>query len=122
MQHISSHITGRSEKKKDLETGKKGRPTERGEMLRYFMQKLNMTRVRDGLPPLTMGRMGKVLEGIPTQDIYFLRSICDDASKRGDSTSFSKKFWWEINPKNHTEEAKKEQAKAIKKIRNKKYA
>jgi len=99
MQHISSHM-GAPDKKKD-------RATERGELMRYFVQKLNVTRARDGLPPLTMGRMGRSLEAIPTKDLYFLKSVCDDAQKRGDVSSFSKKFWWEINPKNHTEEAKK---------------
>ncbi len=84
---------------------KKDRATERGELMRYFMQKLNMTRARDGLPPMTMGRIGKSLQVIPTQDLYFLKSVCDDASKRGDANSFSKKFWWEISPKNHTKEA-----------------
>lgn len=99
MDHISSHMSGSGKKKKD-------RATERGETMQYFMQKLNAGRARDGMPPLTMGRMGRILVGIPTQDLYFLKSVCDDAAKRGDMTSFSKKFWWEINPKNHTEEAK----------------
>ena len=85
---------------------KKDTATERGELMRYFMKKLNMTRTKDGLGPLTFGRMGRVLQTIPTQDLYFLKSVCDDASKRGDMNSFSKRFWWEINPKNHTEEAK----------------
>ena len=100
MQHIKGHMAGGPEKKKD-------RSTERGEIMQYFMQKLNTNRLRDKLPQLTMGRMGKILQTIPTQDLYFLKSICDDAHTRGDQTSFSKRFWWEINPKNHTEEAKK---------------
>ncbi len=107
MQHISSHLSGGPDKKKS-------KATERGELMRYFMHKLNMTRTRDGLPPITMGRLGRVLVAIPTQDMYFLKSICDDAQKRGDIDSFSKKFWWELNPKNHTEEAKKKQEKETK--------
>lgn len=103
MQHISSHMAGGPEKKKD-------RKTERGELMRYFLQKLNITRGRDGLVPLTMGRIGKALQAIPTKDIYFLKSVCDDSQKRGDINSFSKRFWWEINPKNHTEEAIKARA------------
>ena len=99
MKHIGQHMSSMP-KKKD-------RATERGELLLYFMQKLNMPRGRDGMPPLTIGRMAKTLEGIPTLDLYFLKSICDDAQRRGDIDSFSKKFWWEINPKNHTEEAVK---------------
>ncbi len=93
MQHISSHMSDRG-KKKD-------RASERGEIMQYFVQALNRTRLRDGLVPITMGRMGKILEAIPTKDLYYLRSICDDAEKRGDRNSFSKRFWWEVNPKKH---------------------
>ncbi len=108
MHHIGKHISGA------VRPNKKEKATERGEMMRYFMDKLNMARVRDGLGPLTMGRMGRMLVAIPTQDLYFLKSICDDADKRNGLDGFSKKFWWEINPKNHTPEAKKAQEKLAK--------
>lgn len=75
------------------------RKTERGELLLYFCERLNSGRLRDGLKPIAIGRMGKMLEKIPTKDLYYLKSVCDKAA------NFSKKFWWEINPKNHTEEA-----------------
>lgn len=70
----------------------KTRETERGEMMRYFCIRLNATRGVDGLPPVTMGRMGKLLQEIPTKDLYYLKSICDKAP------NFSKKFWYEMNP------------------------
>lgn len=89
MQHIGSHLSA---------TGKKrGKETERGEMLKYFQTELNRARVRDGLPLISMPRMGKILELIPTKDLYYLRSVCDDTAKRGGE--FSKKFWWEIKPR-----------------------
>ena len=72
--------------------------TERGELLRYFVEKLNITRDRDGLKPLTMGRMGLLLQGIPTQDLYYLKSVGDKAE------NISKKFWWEIKPKDKNKE------------------
>ena len=90
MDHISSHISKVSYKK--------DKATERGELMQYFMERLNTARVRDGL--------GKLFVAIPTKDLYYLKSVCDSAS------DFSKKFWWEINPKNHTPEAK---AAAVKK-------
>lgn len=90
MEHISSHIKGT--------TGRKERATERGELMQYFRDKLNRARVRDGLPELSMPRMGRVLQAIPTKDLYYLKSVCDHAS------DFSKKFWWEINPKKHKKE------------------
>ena len=83
--------------------------------MKYFMGTLNRSRVRDArlpagraLQPLTMPRMGVVLQAIPTQDLYYLKSVCDNAS------DFSKKFWWEVNPKKHTPEAKKKQEQAFK--------
>ncbi|MBX4192015.1 hypothetical protein KW798_00830 [Candidatus Parcubacteria bacterium] len=90
MDHIGSHIE-KSPKKKE-------KATERGEMMQYFLEVLNRSRVRDGLPPLTMPRMGRILQAIPTKDLYYLKRVCDDAKE------FSKKFWWEVNPKKHKAE------------------
>ena len=85
------------------------RETERGELMRFFCAELNRARLRDGLAPIAMGRMGKMLQLIPTKDLYYLKTVCSDA------TNFSKKFWWEIKPKNHTELAKKLAAEKFKK-------
>ena len=74
---------------------KRTRETERGELMRYFCERLNASRLRDAIPPLTMGRMGKLLEKIPTKDLYFLKRVCDDAG------NFSKKFWYELNPEKY---------------------
>jgi len=92
--HISAHIQGLAK------ANKKDRSTERGEMMLFFMDRLNAARVRDGLGKLTMPRMGRILEKIPTKDLYYLKSVCMRAK------DFSKKFWWEIKPENHTPEAK----------------
>ncbi len=89
MKHIGTSL------KRTLQTT---RETERGELLQYFRQRLNIDRTRDGYPPLTMGRMGKTLQQIPTKDLYYLKKVCDD------SKNFSKKFWWELNPKKHEPE------------------
>src|SRR3989338_8823075 len=86
MKHISIHIR---------RAVQKARQTERGELMEYFCKELNASRIRDGLPPISMGRMGKTLEKIPTKDLYYLKRVCDD------SKNFSKKFWWLLNPKNH---------------------
>lgn len=78
------------------ENGKKPTAkTERGELMRFFVRHLNYTRTEDGLPKLTMSRMGKILEGIPTGDLYYLKTVCSRAK------NFSKKFWWEIDPEKH---------------------
>ncbi len=87
MKGIDSYLKGRQGTDKSA--------TERGELMRYFCERLNVSRQEDGLRPITMGRMGKILEAIPTKDLYYLKSVCDQAAH------FSKKFWWEINPKKH---------------------
>ena len=83
--------------------------TERGELMQYFRQRLNVDRADDGFPQLTMARMGKILEKIPTKDLYYLKTVCDSAKH------FSKKFWWELSPEKHTPEALKKSQKKFKK-------
>jgi hypothetical protein len=86
MKHISEGIK---------RTFAKSKETERGELMEFFCHRLNIQRVQDGYSKVTMGRMGKLLEKIPTKDLYYLKSVCEK------SKNFSKKFWWEVNPKNH---------------------
>lgn len=86
MKHIGTHL-----KRAMVKT----RITERGELMRYFLERVNAERVADGYPPMNMARIGKTLEKIPTKDLYYLKRVCDDAQ------NFSKKFWWELNPKKH---------------------
>ncbi len=100
MKHIAANI------KRSISDAKK---TERGELMKYFIGQINPGRVQDSLPPLTMGRMGKILEKIPTKDLYYLKRVCDD------SIHFSKKFWWLLNPKNHTEDTTSSFGQNIKK-------
>lgn len=91
MKHISAHI-----KRKAAAT----RGTERGELMEYFCRMLNRDRIRDGLPKITMGRMGKMLEAIPTKDLYYVKRVCDDAP------NFSKKFWYVLNPEKYNAKQK----------------
>jgi hypothetical protein len=104
MEHIGSHLSkphaSQEQRLPPRPAQRRERMTERGEMMEYFRTKLNASRIEDGLAPLSMPRMGKILEAIPTKDLYYLKSVCEQ------SKHFSKKFWWEINPKNHTPEAK----------------
>ncbi len=88
-----------SEIQKKLQEAKatKSRKTERGELMQFFVRHLNYARQKDGHGPLTMSRMGYILEQIPTKDLYYLKSVCSQAK------NFSKKFWWEIDPKKHSD-------------------
>ena len=99
MRHIGAQLKKSLAKTKD---------TERGELLLYFAGRINPERIRDGYPKITLGRLGKVLQGVPTKDLYYLKRVCDDAQ------NFSKKFWFETNPKKHTPEAKAQQEKLFK--------
>lgn len=83
MKHIKDHLK---------RAYSASRETERGELMRYFCLHLNRARERDGLGPISMGRMGKLLEKIPTKDLYYLKRVCEDAE------NFSKKFWYQLNP------------------------
>ena len=87
MKHIQAHL-------KALTKHQKARATERGELMEYFCSQINAERRRDNFPAITMPHMGKLLEGIPTKDLYYLKRVCNDAK------NFSKKFWWELKPRN----------------------
>ena len=86
MRHIGTHLKTRKQRL---------RVTERGELMRYFCAKLNAPREHDGLPQITMGRMGKMLEQIPTKDLYYIKRVCDEAK------NFSQKFWYLLNPEKY---------------------
>ena len=81
------------------------RATERGEMMRYFSERLNADRRRDGIAPISMGRMGKLIEQIPTKDLYYMKRVCDDAS------NFSKKFWYLLNPEKYEKKSEEKKNK-----------
>jgi hypothetical protein len=112
MQHIKVHM--HDESPQSTKARAKERATERGELMKYFMEQLNVSRKRDGLAPLNMPRMGRLLVAIPTPDLYYLKSVCEQ------SKDFSKKFWWEINPKNHTPAAKAASEKRFAELKKKK--
>ena len=94
MKPLSEMLPDIEKKRAQAPTGRK-RQTERGELMRFFTRHLNLSRARDGHTAVTMPRMGKILEGIPTADLYYLQNVCTKAK------NFSKKFWWEVDPKRH---------------------
>ena len=63
--------------------------------MKYFCERINSDRRNDGMPLITMPRMGKMLEKIPTKDLYYIKSVCDKAQ------NFSKKFWYLLNPEKY---------------------
>ncbi len=92
MQHIGGKL---------VFTASKVRETERGELMKYFCEELNATRLQDGYDKITMPRMGKILESITTKDLYYIKRVCRD------SKSFSKTFRWPLDPSKHGDESGK---------------
>jgi hypothetical protein len=74
----------------------RSRQTERGDLLDEFLRRLNPSRTEKGLRPLTYRRLAYLLTGIPTGDLYALRSKCDDAERRG--YAWGAIFYKEIKP------------------------
>jgi hypothetical protein len=73
---------------------KPSRESERGEMYDYFLSALNPPRLKDGYPPLTHARLGYLLVGVPTKDLYALRSKMESAMNRKHNPG--PVFWKEI--------------------------
>ena len=94
MKRIGEILPDIQKKAAEAPKGRK-RQTERGELMRFFERHLNYSRRNDGLEPITMAHLGSELEGIPTADLYYLKSVCSKAK------NFSKKFWWELDPDKH---------------------
>lgn len=72
------------------------RVTERGQLFDTILSRLNPSRAKKGLPPLTYKRLGFLLTSIPTKDLYALISKCDDAERRG--YPWGAIFYKEIKP------------------------
>jgi hypothetical protein len=69
--------------------------SERGELLTEFLNRITPTWDAERFGKLTIARLAKKLEKIPTKDLYYLKRVCED------SKNYSKRFFWEIDPKKH---------------------
>lgn len=77
---------------------KKSRETERGELLKYFQENININRISNKYKPVTISRIGMLLSHLNIPELYFLKSTCNDAGNRSKNyhESFSKMFYWSI--------------------------
>lgn len=75
----------------------KTKATERGELLKEFLEVLNVNRV-GMFKPLTIARTGMMVAHIPVDGLYYLLSICKDSGNRAPNynAGFSKRFFFEI--------------------------
>ncbi len=66
---------------------KKG-DAERKDIINEFMERLNADRGKR--EPVSFPQVATLIKHIPTSDLYFLRSVCNQ------SNSFSARFWSEV--------------------------
>lgn len=72
---------------------KKTRNTERGDLLQYFVQKINASSNRG--KPATIPYIAMRLKGFGEKDLYYLKSVCD-AAEREKGTPWAKVFYGSI--------------------------
>lgn len=61
----------------------KTRRTERGDLLSYFLERMNPERLKGGYKVWTIKQLGYFLSIFRTGDLYSLRMKCDRANKFG---------------------------------------
>ena len=76
---------------------KLGYRTERGDLLQFFLDKLNAARKGTKYKPLTPAALAVKLSHLKLPDLYYLKSSCLDAEREG--KPFSAIFWWSIKSK-----------------------
>ena len=73
--------------------------TERGELLKEFLEQINMSRLGTNFKQVSIAKIGMDVAHIPTKDLYFLLSVCKDSGARAKryDTGFSKRFYYELS-------------------------
>lgn len=75
------------------------RETERGELLVFFQERLNIARHGTAFPKYTFPRIAKLLEGLELKDLYYIQSYFKDLERNKGLTTASKWFHWSLkNP------------------------
>lgn len=77
----------------------KSNQTERGELLRYFLQTLNQSREKSGYKNLTFPRVAHLLQGQDVPTLYYMKSCMKDR----DLEAACKFFYWSIRPETEKE-------------------
>lgn len=73
------------------------RSSERGDLLQYFTDRINERRKGTKFKPLTIRAIAVKLSHLGLRDLYYLKSVCDEAERRG--YPWAAIFWKEITPK-----------------------
>lgn len=72
---------------------KKSRRTERGDLISYFSEKMNASRIKGGYKPLSLSGWSYKLSIFKTDQLYALRKKCDE------SVNFGRTFNYYVFPK-----------------------
>lgn len=77
--------------------------TERGELLKEFLEQINISRLGTAYKQVHIAKIGMDVAHIETKDLYYLLSVCKDAGTRAKryDTGFSKKFYYELSVQKH---------------------
>ena len=73
----------------------KTKETERGELLRFFVENIKNKKGK----PYTFPFMAMKLSHLELQDLYFFVSACKDRLNRNGQATMSKYFWWSLKSK-----------------------
>lgn len=84
--------------RKGIQKGR-GRLTERGELLRYYLETLNRSREKAGFKKLTFPRVAHLVQGLDISTLYYLKSCM----KERDDEAASKFFYYSLRPKEENE-------------------
>ncbi len=71
--------------------------TERGELLKEFLSHIKPSWDEKKYGKMTIGRLARKVQGVPTKDLWYLKRVCED------SKNYSKRFFFELNPSKHKE-------------------
>lgn len=73
------------------------RISERGELMKAFMAGILPTWDAQKFGKMTYPRLAKKLQDVPTQDLYYLKRVCED------SKHYAKRFFFELSAEKHKE-------------------
>lgn len=75
---------------------KKSRRSERGELIEYFYTEVRKSWDEKKYGKLKISYIAFRVSYLNKSELYYLKSVCDDAARRYGREAFAKKFFYEI--------------------------
>lgn len=82
---------------------KRKRPSERAELLEFFIPYLKEEWDEKKYGKLTFSRLNWKLQNLKNPDLYYLKSGFIDRLRRNNRNTAVRWFWWSLNPDKHTD-------------------